>query len=188
ELDAVLLLKELLVLVAQVHHRLHVHLVEGGEHGGSVLRILEAAGDGLAQARHLHALFANRIIGRARSARGCGLCSRGRSGSGGSRGLGQGGKHVFLEHLTGLARTGDGAGIKTLFIDQLLGRGGRSTIGGGGSLRCGSRCSESSSRRFGLGGGLGRNGSTSTGSNGAEQRADVDRVTRLGGDRFEHAG
>ena len=57
-----------LVLVAQLHDRAHVHVVERGEHGGGVLRVLEAPGDGLAQARHVHALLARRIVGRRRRA------------------------------------------------------------------------------------------------------------------------
>ena len=68
ELHAVLLLEQLLVLVAQAHHRAHVDLVEGRQHGGGVLRVLEAARDGLAQPRHVHALFARLIIGRRRRA------------------------------------------------------------------------------------------------------------------------
>src|SRR5690606_16633205 len=64
EADAhtMLLLEEVLVLRAQRHDIRHVHLVEGGEHGSGVLRILEARCDGLAQARHPHTLFK---IGRA---------------------------------------------------------------------------------------------------------------------------
>ena len=60
ELRAVLLLEHVLVLAAQVHHRAHVHVVERGQHGGGVLGVLQAARDGLAQLRHLHALFARR--------------------------------------------------------------------------------------------------------------------------------
>jgi hypothetical protein len=41
----------------------HVDLVIGGQHGGGVLRVFEAAGDGLAQAGHLHPFFAGRVIG-----------------------------------------------------------------------------------------------------------------------------
>ena len=52
ELHAVLLLEQLLVLVAQRHDRAHVDLVEGRQHGGGVLRLLQAARDGLAQPRH----------------------------------------------------------------------------------------------------------------------------------------
>ena len=68
ELHAVLLLEQVLVLVAQRHHRAHVDLVEGREHGGGVLRLLEAARDGLAQPRHLHALLARGVVGGRRRA------------------------------------------------------------------------------------------------------------------------
>ena len=50
ELDAVLLLEHVLVLVAQGHDGRHVDFVERGEHRRRVLRILEAARDGLPQA------------------------------------------------------------------------------------------------------------------------------------------
>ena len=58
EADAVLLLEQILVAGARLHHRRHVDVVEGGEHRGGVLRLLEAAGDGLAQARHPHPFLA----------------------------------------------------------------------------------------------------------------------------------
>ena len=54
---AVLLLEALLVLLAQLHHRLHVHFVERGEDGGGRLRLHQALGDARAQARHRHALL-----------------------------------------------------------------------------------------------------------------------------------
>jgi hypothetical protein len=62
ELHAVLLLKQLLVLLAEFHHRAHVHLVVGGQHGGGVLRIFQATRDGLAQLGHAHAFFAHLIF------------------------------------------------------------------------------------------------------------------------------
>ena len=68
ELDAVLLLEQFLVLIAHGHHRAHVDLVEGRQHRGGVLRLLQAARDGLAQPRHLHALFARGVVGRRRRA------------------------------------------------------------------------------------------------------------------------
>ena len=54
--------------LAQRHHCAHVDLVEGREHGGGVLRVLQAARDGLAQPRHLHALFARGVVRRRRRA------------------------------------------------------------------------------------------------------------------------
>ena len=55
-------------MIAQVHHRAHVDLIEGREHGSRVLRLLEPARDGLAQPRHLHALFACGVVRRRRRA------------------------------------------------------------------------------------------------------------------------
>ncbi len=52
-----LLLEQILVAGARVDHRRHVDVVEGGQQRGGVLRFLEAGGDGLAQPRHLDALF-----------------------------------------------------------------------------------------------------------------------------------
>ena len=53
-----LLLEQILVAGARVDHRRHVDVVEGGQQRGGVLRFLEPRGDGLAQPRHLDALFA----------------------------------------------------------------------------------------------------------------------------------
>ena len=63
-LRAMLLLKHVLVLGAHRHDVAHIDLVEGRQHRGGVLNFLETARDGLAQPRHLHALFARRIVGR----------------------------------------------------------------------------------------------------------------------------
>ena len=70
ELDAVLLLEALLVAVAQLDHRRHVHFVERGEDRGGRLRLHEPLGDALAQARHRHALLGPRAERRRRA------CSR----------------------------------------------------------------------------------------------------------------
>ena len=61
------LFEQILVTVAQLHHRAHVDLVEGRQHGGGVLRLLKSAGDGLAQAAQAHPLLAPRVLGRARA-------------------------------------------------------------------------------------------------------------------------
>ena len=45
-----LLLESVAIALAQRHDRAHIHLVEGGQHGGGVLRLLEPLGDALAQA------------------------------------------------------------------------------------------------------------------------------------------
>ena len=123
KLDAVLFLKQVLVGIAQVHHRLHVHLVEGGQHGGGVLGVLQPLGDGLAQTGHLDPLFALASLGLGRS-----FCSRsrrfGRLGRSLAAGLVERFEHVFLEHLAALARTLDARGIDALFVHH-LGRGRR---------------------------------------------------------------
>ena len=48
ELHAVLLLEGVAIVAAKFHYAAHIHVVERGEHGGSVLRLLELLGDGLA--------------------------------------------------------------------------------------------------------------------------------------------
>ena len=57
EFDAVFGDEGVLVFFAQCHHRAHIHFVEGGEHGGVVLRVKQAFGDAFAQAGHRYALF-----------------------------------------------------------------------------------------------------------------------------------
>ena len=90
QLDAVLLLELVLVLVAQVHHRLHVDLVEGGQDRVGRLRLQQALGDARAQAGHRHALL--RSVGQVPSGRAADLRQRAwqarrRSGQGARRGL-----------------------------------------------------------------------------------------------------
>lgn len=55
ELDVVLLGEGLADLLADVHEAAHVNLVEGGEHGVSVLSLLQSLGYSDAHARHGHA-------------------------------------------------------------------------------------------------------------------------------------
>ena len=86
--DAVFFLKEVFVFFAQRHHLTHVHLVIGGEHGGGVLAVLEATGDGLAQAGHFHPFFACCIIRAHWRAWGGGNRCRGRRGRGRGDGFG----------------------------------------------------------------------------------------------------
>ena len=65
--------EQVFVFTAQCHDLGHVDLIVGGQHGGGVLRFFQAARDGLAQARHLHAFFARCLIGSHRCTRWCGL-------------------------------------------------------------------------------------------------------------------
>jgi hypothetical protein len=57
EAHAVLLLELVDVLLAHLHHRTHVHFVEGGQDGIGRLRLHQALGDAGAEARHRHALL-----------------------------------------------------------------------------------------------------------------------------------
>src|SRR6185369_5506175 len=183
---AVLLLEHVLVLRAHRHDVAHVDLVEGREHRRGVLHVLEPARDGLAQPRHLHALFARRVVGRRRRAhldRGGRLIDRGRR-----RGrLLDRGQHVTLGDAAILAGAGDGGGIDTAFGGEFTHRRRQRRIRGC-SLRGGS---SSSSRGRSLGGG-GRSGFCRGGGRAvidlAEQRADGNGFTVLGRDLAEHAG
>jgi hypothetical protein len=58
-----LLLEQIPVMAAQRHHRTHVDLVEGRQHGGGILGVLETPRNRLPQLRHTHALFARGVIG-----------------------------------------------------------------------------------------------------------------------------
>jgi len=62
QLDAMRLLEGVAVGGARVHHRLQVYLVEGGQHRRRVLRLFQALGDELAQARHAHPFLAAAIL------------------------------------------------------------------------------------------------------------------------------
>ena len=189
ELGAMLLLEDVLVAGAQGHHFAHVDLVEGRQHGGGVLGVLEAARDGLAQLGHAHALFAHAVIGGRGNA---GDDGRQRRGDGDHRASGHGGEHVALEHLAALARTGDVSGGQVVVSGDLRCggrrrhggsrlRGGRSS-GSGGRLRRG--CSHGSG-----GDRSGRRRSASAASGDlAEQGAGGDRLAILGEDFNEHAG
>ena len=138
--------------------RRHVDLVEGREHGGGVLRILEAARDGLAQLGHFHAFFARSVVGRGRRADGDRRqkrCLRG----GRSRGIAE---HVALEHLAALAGAGDVADVDAA-IGGVLGGGGRrrrAGADGGGEPAPERRRSRSGGCRRSSGGGRGGGAST----------------------------
>ena len=112
ELDAVLLLEGFAIILPELHHRAHIHVVERGEHGGGVLRLLQPLGDGQAQPRHAHALLARGVVrcerraGRGRRFR-LRLALQQRLGGVGdarNRRGGTLGEHVRLQHLAAAAR------------------------------------------------------------------------------------
>ncbi len=195
QLHAVLLLEQVLVLVAQVHHRAHVDLVEGREHGGGVLRLLEPACDGRPQPRHLHALFARGIVCRGRRAH---LHGSGRLGDGRGRGSGALDRrhHVALGHAAILAGAGNGRDVDAGFGGQLAHRrrerrhlrGLRPRFADAALLPRQERPSRSlwSGRPGGAGAVL--LGRARAFPDLTEQRADRDRLAVLGRDVAEHAG
>src|SRR4051812_24780821 len=198
QLHAVLLLEQFLVLIAQVHHRAHVDLIEGREHGSRALRLLEPARDGLAQPGHLHALFACGIVRRRRRAhlqgRG-GLSDRGRSGGSTLDRR----HHVALGHAAVLAGARNGRCVDARLRRQPAhGRRNPPVLC---RLRCGLRAQprllfRCVDRRGGVGllvrppcrGRRGLAGRALAFLDLPEQRADGDRLAVLGRDVTEYAG
>ena len=176
ELGAMLLLEDILVAGAQGHDLAHVDLVEGRQHGGGVLGVLEAARDGLAQLGHAHALFKRAVIGRGRRASDDGRQRRGGGDHGASS---HSGEHVALQHLTALARASDVVGRQVVVGGDLGGCGSRRHRGGSGLGR---------RRSNGSGGNGSRRSASPASGDLAEQGAGGDRLAILGDDFREHAG
>jgi hypothetical protein len=63
EAHVVGLLERVLVIGAQVHRRLEVDFVEGGQNGGVLLCLEQALGDARAQPGHGYALFLAHVLG-----------------------------------------------------------------------------------------------------------------------------
>ena len=148
-----LLLEQVLVAVARLDHGRHVDIVEGGQQRGGFLRLLEAAGDGLAQARHLHALGAALAGGGERRA-----IRRGGGGSGCIRPrlarLG-GGQDVFLGQAPVLAGAAHRGRVDAMLQHRAAHRGREGERGVGGFRRCrgggrgsGCRCGRGCRRRW----------------------------------------
>ncbi len=156
QLDAVPGLELLLHAAAQAADRAHVHLVEGGEQGGRLLRVDEVLRQLLAQGGHGHALFHSgacswrrkrlspgsrrgRLRGpgqgaRARAWRRGGRCCRGRCL--------EVAQHVLLEHAAAGPAAGHRARGEALLGHQPLGgrhHGCRTRPRGRGGGRCRSR-------------------------------------------------
>ena len=120
QLHTMFLLEKLLVFFAQRHDLSHVDLVIRGQHRGSVLAVLQTLRNRLAQAGHLHPLFARLVIGRNRSARnrgsGDGGCDDGRRGD-------HGFQRVFLHHPSIATRALNLAWVNALLGQDFLGAG-----------------------------------------------------------------
>ena len=124
ELDAVLLLEDLAVLLAQIHDGLHVDLVEGGQHGGGVFRFQQTLGDALAQTGHRHPLLAatgqrgNRRDRRSSHRSGCGRLAQRLDV----------GFHIILGDATALAGAGQLGHVDVVLANQTT-HGGAQAIG-----------------------------------------------------------
>ena len=196
ELDAVLLLEQLLVLVAHVHHRAHVDLVEGRQHGGGVLRLLQPPRDGLAQPRHLHALLARGVVGRRRRAHlhGAAVWATGVGCRGGALDRRH---HVALGDpavLAGARRRSTGSMPLSAAILRTEGASGISRLGRRRrARRLGfGRLDRRRGRGLAIGPPAGRAGRGGARAGAfldlAEQRADRDGLAILGGNLGQHAG
>ena len=115
---AVFLLKQVLVFLAQRHRRRHVDLIVCRQHGGRVLAVFQALGDGLAQASHFDPFFAGCII----SGYGCARGGGGRSRSWGRSGTGNSCHHVLFHHAAITARALNRRRVNALFRHDFLGR------------------------------------------------------------------
>ncbi len=178
-----LLLEDVLVLLRRRHDVGHVHLVEGGQHGRRVLRLLEAGRDGLAEPRHLHAFLARAVVaGGARlNRRGGRLRLRGRFG-------------IFLGDAAAAAGAFDLRDIEIVFGGDAAH--GRRRLGIGGLRRRFRFGFRGFGFRFRLGLGFfwlflpgGRSGCLALAfADLAQERADLDRLAVLDHDFAEHAG
>ena len=135
QLDAVLFLELVLVGVAHLHDAGHVDLVVGRQHRGSVLRVLQAFGDGGAQAGHLDALFPGGIVSRDRRARDRDRSLRHDHRSGTAGGFGD----IFLHDAAIAARASDLIRRQPGFGHRFPGGGGVFDVLGG-RCRNGGRC------------------------------------------------
>ncbi len=120
KLDTVTLHKAVLVLLAHLHDRPHVHLVKGGQHGCALLGINQSLGDARTQAGHRYALlgtFALADVDFRHTSR--------RLGCGSTAG-GLGAVYVVLNVFLGYAAiftgTLDAVRIDVIFLSQLSGR------------------------------------------------------------------
>ena len=172
----VLLLEHVLVLGAQVHDRLHVDFVVGGQHGHGGLSLDQTLGHLGAQTGHRHALLDAVTGGEQRSVggRSSGLGSR--SG----RLAGRGSDGVFLGHATTLAGAVDAVAVEAGFVGDLArGRGQDLVLGGG-------RSGSSGGRRRGSGS-SGRSSSGSACVQGAQQLAGENGFALALDDFTDHA-
>ena len=139
------LFKQVLVFTAQRHDRRHIHLVIGGQHRGSILRLFQPPRDGLAQAGHLDPFLPRGIghrhwgaWGNRRRCQGKGRCrcrGRRRNLSCNRR------QNIRFHHPAIFARGRNGIARQVIFGHQFFGRRGiLDILGSRGSHRVHTRC------------------------------------------------
>ena len=127
-----LFLEFFFVFVTQIHHRLHVHFIEGSQDGVFLLRSQQTLGYTGTQAAHRHALF-RAITQRQR-------CSRRRSFSGSWAGV----LYVFFQNATIAAGTLYAVDVHAFFSSQFSGsRHSHTGLAIAGSSRGSGRCGSS---------------------------------------------
>ncbi len=137
ELHAVLLLEPVLVPVAQVHHRLHVHFVERRQDRRGRLRLDETLGDALPQARHRDALLGTRgeagidVHARGRHRLQCGRRSGWHRGCRGYATAFDGVHHIALGHAAATTGASDARRVDALIGHHLPRSRQRSDVGSG---------------------------------------------------------
>jgi hypothetical protein len=195
EADAVLLLEQILVAAARLHHRGHVDVVEGGEQRGGVLRFLEAAAM-VWRRRVIRTRSSRRSPARRRGgAAAAGACG-GAAGAGGRRrgraaaGWFGGGEHVVLGEAAVLAGALDLGRVEAVLEHQAAHRRGQGEAAAsavvrlssrGSTFSCGSPSGRSrrppaDGRRSGGCGGGRRGAAAPARFDPGDQRADGDRV------------
>ena len=183
KLGAMLFLEGVLVAGAQRHHFAHVDLVEGREHRRGVLRVLEAAGDGLTQLGHAHPFFAGAVVGGGRARRGHGSRSGAGMGAGGCNGAGaatgEGARAAATAAITSPFSTWPRLPLPATEARSILSSAAILAAAGAGGIAVERRRRRGFGRRS-LSRRLGRRRRSAREL--AEQRADRDRLTGLGGD------
>src|SRR5690606_28369072 len=161
----------------QVHDRLHVDLVVGGQHGHGGLGLDQTLGHLGAQTGHGHALL-DAVTGGEHRRIGGRSGGRDRRSSGGGL-AGSGGDGVFLGHATTLAGAFDAVAIDTGFVGDLAGSRGQDLVLGGGRSGGSSRCRSSGGRsRGGSGSAFVQDAQHFTGQNGRSEERRVGKGWR----------
>ena len=111
ELDAMLLFKSILIVIAQLNHWQHIHFIKGSKNCGILLRLQQAFGDTLTDTSHWHALFHTPTRCRLRN-----------RGSWHSRFCLHRNQHIFLDDSPATSATANRSSVNFIFCRDLLRR------------------------------------------------------------------